>query len=202
MVDETQIDATNDLLARIAVALETVNAKLEVPWYAADGDGLHDIKAITFGGQTLRAVGHRGFAPYLVVAVKKLREGAVLPVRKTDEAAGYDLALPTDIPTVVVAPGEKVTIGTGFSTAFPAGWFARIAPRSSLREYVMDGIIDSDYRKEWGIILHNPTQEAVSFKPGERVAQVVVHEAITQYWAEVGDLPPSNREGGFGSTGR
>ena len=65
------------------------------------------------------------------------------------------------------------------------------------------GVIDSDYRGEIMVALHNHSEDAFVIEPGERIAQMVITPFIHADYFEVSELSDTNRgEGGFGSTGK
>ena len=142
------------------------------------------------------------------IAVKILREGAKLPTYGSREAAGADLyaCLEKD---VTIAPGETVFIPTGFAMAVPKGCAGLIYARSGLAckrglaPANKVGVIDSDYRGEIIVALHNHGNEPRTISGGERIAQMVITPVLTPAfeWAE--ELSDTARgAGGFGSTGK
>ncbi len=141
------------------------------------------------------------------VQLKKLTDTAILPSRGSDSAAGYDLS--ADISSdVIIKPHETKLIGTGISVAIPDGYFGGIYARSglSLREGLRPanctGVIDSDYRGEIKVSLHNDSNEARTISPQERIAQLVIMPYLEVTFDEVSELNDTIRgTGGFGSTG-
>lgn len=138
--------------------------------------------------------------------VKRLVPTAVLPVRKTPHAAGYDLSSSEDY--VLPAHGRGV-VPTGLALAIPEGYYGRVAPRSSLAvTHGIDtgaGVIDSDYRGPVGVVLFNHSDKEYVVKRGDRIAQLILEKIATPDVTEVtdGDLPETVRgSGGFGSTGK
>lgn len=139
----------------------------------------------------------------------KLDPAAILPTYATAGSAGADLyALPVGDP-VVVNPGETAFLRTGLAAAIPAGYvgliFARsgLACKRGLAPANKVGVIDSDYRGEWMIALHNHGDTPQIVNPGDRIAQFVLVPVLTPLVAEVDSLDETARgEGGFGSTGR
>ena len=136
----------------------------------------------------------------------KLTPSAVAPYRGSEEAAGYDLCATGD--TYHIAIGETVKIHTGIAISLPAGTFGAIFARSGLatkqglRPANCVGVIDSDYRGEVIVALHNDSNESRTVEPGERIAQLVVLPYITTGFIEVDSLDETKRgAGGFGSTG-
>ena len=142
------------------------------------------------------------------IQVKKLREGAVLPTRGSEKAAGYDLYACLDQP-VVIYPNTNVKIGTGLAIAVPEGYFGAVFARSglaakqSLRPANCVGVCDADYRGEYMVALHNDGNEPRTVNPGDRIAQLVVMPFLPVEFSEVAELDETARgAGGFGSTGR
>ena len=140
--------------------------------------------------------------------LKRLHPQAVAPRRMTDAAAGHDLYACLDAP-IVVEPGARVRVPTGWALAIPVGFEGQVRPRSGLAfergVTVLNapGTIDADYRGELAVLLVNLGQEPVGIAHGDRIAQLVVAPVVSVEWRESGELPPSDRgAGGFGSTGR
>jgi len=135
--------------------------------------------------------------------VKRLRSSAVLPVRGSSAAAGFDLSAadPTKVPA-----GGKAIVKTGLSIAIPRGTYARIAPRSGLAAKKMincgAGVVDYDYRGEVGVVLFNHGPEDFDVTVGDRVAQLILEKVSMVGCIEVDALDDTARgAGGFGSTG-
>jgi dUTP pyrophosphatase len=129
-----------------------------------------------------------------------------LPARQSAHAAGYDVA--SAEPDFVLAPGERRAVGTGLTFELPEGYEMQVRPRSglALKHGITlpnaPGTIDADYRGELRIILQNGGAEAVTFRRGDRIAQLVFarHEAPElQESLTVGET--ARGAGGFGSTG-
>ena len=142
------------------------------------------------------------------IAVKKLREGAILPTFGSPEAAGADLyaCLEQD---VTIAPGETAFIPTGLAMELPRGYAGLIYARSGLAckrglaPANKVGVVDSDYRGEFIVALHNHGAQAQTISTGERIAQLVVTPVLIPEYIEVETLSDTQRgAGGFGSTGR
>lgn len=139
---------------------------------------------------------------------KKLKPDAILPKRATETSAGADLCACLDTP-VIVPPGETVMIPLGIA-AQPSeyGIAMLIFPRSGLAsKYGITlanavGVIDSDYRGEWMIPLHNISQNAFTVTHGMRIAQVVVTPVLFPEILETDQLGETQRGcAGFGSSG-
>ena len=140
--------------------------------------------------------------------IKKLHPNAILPTYGSAGAAGADLyALPEGEP-ITIAPGETVFIHTGLAMAIPEGYvglnFARsgLASKRGLAPANKVGVIDSDYRGELMVALHNHGSVPQTIEPGDRVAQFLIMPVIQADFCEVDTLDETDRgSGGFGSTG-
>ena len=142
------------------------------------------------------------------VAVKKVRPNAILPTYGSMEAAGADLYACLDTP-VTIGAGETVFIPTGLAMEIPKGCAGLVYARSSLgakrglAPANKVGVIDSDYRGEISVVLHNHGRTEQTVSPGERIAQLVITPVITPVYEETEELTDTNRgTGGFGSTGK
>ena len=143
-----------------------------------------------------------------LIRVKKLKENAILPTYGSTEAAGADLYACLDN-SVVIAPGESAFIPTGLSMELPKGYAGLIYARSGLAckkglaPANKVGVIDSDYRGEFIVVLHNHSKESREVAHGERIAQLVITPVFTPGFTEVSELTDTMRSsGGFGSTGK
>ena len=143
----------------------------------------------------------------LNVKMKKLNPDAVVPTFGTEFSAGADLYSCEE--DVVINPGETKFIGTGIATAIPVGTVGLIYARSGLAckkglaPANKVGVIDSDYRGEVKVALHNHGKEAQTVLKGERIAQMVITSYFACDYIESEVLDDTVRgEGGFGSTGR
>ncbi len=142
------------------------------------------------------------------IRVKRLRANAKLPTYGSLEAAGADLYACLD-EDVVIGPGETAFIPTGLAMELPLGYAGLIYARSGLAckhglaPANKVGVIDSDYRGEFIVALHNHGNVAQTVTPGERVAQLVITPVVTPQYQEVNELSDTERSaGGFGSTGK
>lgn len=142
------------------------------------------------------------------IKVKLLRPGAKLPTYGTEFSAGADLyaCLEED---VTIAPGQTKKIPTGIAMELPIGCAGLIYTRSSLGTKKglapanKVGVIDSDYRGEFLVFLHNHGAEPQTIVHGDRIAQLLVTPVFTPGFLEAEVLSDTHRgEGGFGSTGR
>ena len=141
------------------------------------------------------------------VRVKKLRKNAILPTYGSAEAAGADLYACLD-EEILIQPGESAFIPTGLSMEIPKGYAGLIYARSGLAckrglaPANKVGVVDSDYRGEFMVVLHNHGKESQTVAHGERIAQLVVTPVLTPSFEECEDLSETLRAGGgFGSTG-
>lgn len=120
--------------------------------------------------------------------------------------AGYDLYATE---TAVIKAGGRVAIPSGVFVEIPLGYVGLVADRSSVALsglHTLGGVIDSSYRGEIRVILHNLTPNAVEVQAGRKIAQLLVLPCLTVALTEVldvGDLSSSERgHSGFGSTGK
>ena len=141
------------------------------------------------------------------INVKTLRPDARLPVYGTEFSAGADLCACLDAP-VTLQPGETKLISIGIAMEIPAGYaglvFARsgLASKRHLAPANKVGVIDTDYRGEFFVPLHNHGPVAQTVEPGERIAQMVLTPFLTAQFVETETLSDTVRgAGGFGSTG-
>ena len=142
------------------------------------------------------------------IRVKKLKETAILPTYGSLEAAGADLYACLDM-DVTIQPGQTVFIPTGLSMEIPKGCAGLIYARSGLacKQDLAPankvGVVDSDYRGEFMVALHNHGSQTRAVSHGDRVAQLVITPVVTPGFTEVEDLTDTQRSGGgFGSTGK
>jgi dUTP pyrophosphatase len=143
----------------------------------------------------------------LQVLITRLDADLPLPQYAKGGDAGADIYSRVD---VTLAPGERALVPTGIAIALPDGYVALVHPRSGLAikhgvtMVNAPGTVDAAYRGELQCILinHDP-KESVSFKRGDRIAQLVFQKVERAEFIEVEHLPGSGRgDGGFGSTGR
>jgi dUTP diphosphatase len=137
--------------------------------------------------------------------IQRLRDDAVVPSRAYAGDAGLDLAA---CERVELAPGARALVGTGLAVAIPAGYAGFVQPRSGLAAkhgitiVNTPGLVDSGYRGELKVILHNTDgRETFVVEPGMRIAQLVLLPVPGVDPVEVAELPASERgERGFGSS--
>ena len=142
------------------------------------------------------------------VQVKKLKDNAILPTYGSAQAAGADLYACLDEP-MIVEPGKTIFVPTGLSMALPEGTAGLIYARSGLacKQDLAPankvGVIDSDYRGEFIVALHNHGNQTRQVQHGDRIAQLVITPVFTPGFLEVTSLDETDRgPGGFGSTGK
>jgi dUTP pyrophosphatase len=140
------------------------------------------------------------------VLITRLDPDVPLPSYARPDDAGADLVCAVDVD---LAPGQRAVVGTGIAIALPAGYAAFVHPRSGLaaRHGVTlvnaPGTVDAGYRGEIRVVLLNTDPATpVSFRRGDRIAQLVVQRVERAAFREVAALPDSARgDNGFGSTG-
>lgn len=142
------------------------------------------------------------------VRIKKTNNEAIIPTYGSDEAAGCDLYAMIEN-EINIAPGETVKIPTGVCMEIQPGYFGGVYARSGiatkrgLRPANCTGVIDSDYRGEIIVALHNDSDEVQTICKHERVAQMIFQKYEKADFMIVDDLADTTRgAGGFGSTGK
>ncbi len=144
------------------------------------------------------------------VQIKKLNPNALIPTGGSASAAGYDLyaCLPGDGEITIPAHHTQM-VPTGIAVALPEGTFGGVfarsglASREGLRPANCVGVIDSDYRGECLVALHNDASQPRTIRTGERIAQLVLLPYLPIEFEEVDALSETARgAGGFGSTGK
>ncbi|MFJ9776420.1 dUTP diphosphatase [Kitasatospora sp. NPDC101157] len=144
--------------------------------------------------------------PQLDVLIRRIDPELPLPEYAQPGDAGADLRTTVD---AELAPGERAVLPTGVAIALPDGYAAFVHPRSGLAARCgvalvnAPGTVDAGYRGEIKVIVVNlDPREGVSFRRGDRIAQLVIQQVERARFHEVAELPGSARaEGGFGSTG-
>lgn len=142
------------------------------------------------------------------VRIKKLDERATVPTYGTEFSAGADLYLLGD-ESVVIKPNETKLLSTGIAAEIPEGYcgliFARsgLATKRGLAPANKVGVIDSDYRGEIKVALHNHSDSDALIEGGERIAQLAIVPYLKADFELCDQLDDTIRgAGGFGSTGR
>lgn len=135
--------------------------------------------------------------------IKKLREDAILPAFARKGDAGFDLV---SCETVELQPGERKTVPTGVSIAIPEHHVGFIMDRGGVALnkglHCMAGVVDSNYRGEWKIVMVNLNKEATIVEKGTRIAQGLIVPLLPFSITEVKELDETERGGrGFSSSG-
>jgi len=136
--------------------------------------------------------------------VQKIHDDAIYPTRGSEEAGGYDLYSPFKY---TIRPGETQLIALGIACDFPRGQVCIVKDRSSMAKkkiFVKGGLMDSDYRGEWKVILFNATGDLFYVEAGDRIAQFVRLDCYQDPVVPVGRVISNEGrgKGGFGSTGK
>lgn len=143
----------------------------------------------------------------LPVKVKKLNDNAILPTYGSANAAGADLYACLSEP-LILEPGQTFLVPTGLSMELPEGYagliYARsgLATKKGLAPANKVGVVDSDYRGEFLVPLHNHSNITATIEPNERIAQLIITPYIVGEFEVADTLEDTQRgAGGFGSTG-
>lgn len=141
--------------------------------------------------------------------IKKLYKNTVVPTKGSEYAAGMDLYAYVPGGAIEVSPGETIKIGTGVAMEIPEGCFGAVFARSGLatkcgiRPANCVGVVDSDYRGEVIVAIHNDSDECALIRDKDRIAQLVIVPYVNVNLHEVEELSDTNRgDNGFGSTGK
>lgn len=148
-----------------------------------------------------------GYRDSVAVAVEFCHPNAKEPTYANPDDAGCDVYAVED---TEIAPGATVIVKTGLKVAVPAGWMLSVRPRSGMsaktgiRVANAPGTIDTGYRNEVGIILHNTSDEVYTVNEGDRIAQFVIEPAPMIKFKKVDSVEEigQNRGGGFGHSGK
>jgi dUTP pyrophosphatase len=139
------------------------------------------------------------------VKIKKLNKNAVIPSYAKSGDAGMDLVATEILSNTTF----DITYGLGIALEIPEGFVGLVFPRSSIRKYELTlsnsvGVIDSGYRGELQATFKKTNGlDSLSYKVGDRVAQIIIIPHPTIEFEEVNELTNTERgEGGFGSTGK
>ena len=150
----------------------------------------------------------KSWTNYNNIKIKKLNDLAKIPTRGSEYAAGYDLYAATDY-EITIPAHTTIKVCTGIAIELPymtfGGIFARsgLATKQGLRPANCVGVVDSDYRGEVIVAVHNDTDLDQIVQPGDRIAQLVVLPYFPITFVEVKELSDTERgDGGFGSTGK
>lgn len=140
--------------------------------------------------------------------IKRLSPDAKIPTYGSASAAGADLYA-LAVKEIEINAGETLLVHTGIAMQIPDGYVGLIYARSGLATKKglapanKVGVIDSDYRGEIMVALHNHSDKAQKIENGERIAQIVIAPYLRAFFTESDTLDETERgEGGFGSTGK
>ena len=139
----------------------------------------------------------------MTIKIKKLHPHALIPTYAHPHDAGMDFF---SCETITLLPGERKLIPTGIAMAIPSGYVGLLWDKSGLAgNYglkTMGGVIDSGYRGEIKIVVHNLSDKPYTFETGTKIAQMLLQQVEQKQLVEVEELDDTSRgEGGFGSTG-
>jgi dUTP pyrophosphatase len=139
----------------------------------------------------------------MTLKVKRLVPNAKLPIYATLHDAGMDLY---SSKTIILSPGQRVTVPTGVAVAIPKGYVGLIWDKSGIAFNgglkTLGGVIDSGYRGEIGVIIQNLSLKEYTIQEGKKIAQMLVQKIEQKEIIEVDSLDETDRgSGGFGSTG-
>ncbi|MFH1275845.1 MAG: dUTP diphosphatase [Candidatus Woesearchaeota archaeon] len=140
----------------------------------------------------------------MVIKIKRIDSEAILPKYACENDAGMDFF---STETILLQPNERKLISTGISMAIPLGYVGLIWDKSGIANKhgikTMAGVIDSGYRGEVKILLHNLSTESFLIEKGHKIAQMLIQPITQKEIVEVEelDLDTERGEGGFGSTG-
>lgn len=136
------------------------------------------------------------------VKIKRLHPDAKIPEYKSEEAAGLDVY---SVEEILMVPNETALVPTGIAIETSPGYCWQIWDRSGMGAkgiHRFAGLIDSDYRGEFKIVLHNASNKAYKIEKGDRIAQIVLLPIVHAEFEEVSELAETKRgDGGFHSTG-
>ena len=139
----------------------------------------------------------------MTLKVKRLVPNAKLPMYATLYDAGMDLY---SSKTIILSPGQRVIVPTGIAVGIPKGYVGLIWDKSGIAFSsglkTLGGVIDSGYRGEIGVIIHNLSLDEYTIQEGKKIAQMLVQKIEQKEIIEVDSLDETDRgDGGFGSTG-
>ena len=143
-----------------------------------------------------------------IVNIKRLNDKAIVPIKSHDGDAGFDLYACID-DSISILPGETIKIPTGWAISVPEGYFGAIYARSGLatkqglRPGNCVGVVDTPYRGECIVALHNDSNTMQQINPNDRIAQLIITPYFNCELNEVGELDETDRgDKGFGSSGK
>lgn len=138
----------------------------------------------------------------LKLKIKKLSENATIPTKATAGSAGYDLYTAGDI---MIEPGDIRMVRTDIAIECPPHSYGRVAPKSGLtvkRQLdIRAGVIDSDYRGNVIMTMHNIGKETQTLKKGDQIAQLIIKKIVNVTLENDVSMTETKRDNkGFGST--
>lgn len=135
-----------------------------------------------------------------------LDEGAFEPLHGHEADAGFDLRLPARVLGVYINPGQSATIDTGVHFEIPEGYVGFIKSKSGLnvkKGLQAEGVIDAGYTGSVVAKMYNHGEDAVRFRPGDKITQIVFLPIPRVELNKVDKFAETERgDNGFGSTGR
>lgn len=149
----------------------------------------------------------------MTIKIKKIDSTAIIPAKGSRYSAGYDLCANIVHPfqddcVITIKPGETEMVKTGIALEIPDGYFGAVFARSGLaakqglRPANCVGVIDSDYRGEILVAIHNDSNTERVIHNNDRIAQIVILPYLDTEFTEVTVLSDTERgKGGYGSTG-
>ena len=143
------------------------------------------------------------------IKIKKLHDNAMIPTKAHRTDAGFDLYACLN-ENIYIPPHETLLISTGFAWEIPDGYFGGIYARSglatkeNLRPANCVGVVDSSYRGEVIVAIHNDSSKYIrQISPNEKIAQMIIHSCVECNLTEAEELSSTDRgTGGFGSSGK
>ena len=142
------------------------------------------------------------------IKIKKLNNSATIPTQGSEKAAGYGLYACLGADEAVVYPHTTLLVKTGVAMEIPEGYFGGVYARSGLsskkglRPGNCVGVVDSDYRGEIKVPLHNDSDVPQSVRNGDRIAQLIIQPYLSVEFEEADELSGTERgSGGFGHSG-
>lgn len=139
----------------------------------------------------------------MVLKIKRIVPNAKMPSYANSNDAGMDLYASQ---TIVLSAGKRVAVPTGIAVAIPSGYVGLIWDKSGIALKAglktLGGVIDSGYRGEIGVIIHNTSDVPYRIESGKKIAQMLIQPIVQKKIVEVDSLDETQRGvGGFGSTG-
>jgi len=159
----------------------------------------------------------------LKVQIKKWKKESILPKFPKNGDAGADCFIngfkkkidgtkkleEIDSNKYTLQPLDRILCPLGFATEIPKGYYAAVVPRSGLALWEgisivnSPGTIDAGYRNEWGAIVVNLSNKAITLNKGDKICQFIIRKLVDYEFETVEELSDSKRSlGGFGSTGK